>query len=398
MAGNPDRFKEGLSQATQITKGDGPMPAPATPTDVFDDTFDLDDTFDDVPAPPKRTRRLKTIWVDDYVRDLSKPGLIDGVIPIHGLSVFFGESSCGKTFVVIDMVCRIAAGIKWRDYHVTQGKVLYIAAEAPKSVLDRIDGWRRWHGVEHLPILVVQSPVNLLDRSDIDEIKDIVEEILTENEPVRLVVVDTLARAMLGNENSTEEMSRLVNACGDIAGEHDCHLIIVHHSGKDTSKGARGSGSLRAGVDAEFEITRESKTSNIRKIRSSKQRDGKDNEVFAFTLETIDLEENAVGRMIDTCVVVETDAPADRDTRQKLGTVEKPMFDVLTALLEKEGEDGEGPLFDGKVVKLEHWKAQGWHKLTQTETRTKEQAFKRIVESLSKNRYIATHSGLVGLY
>ena len=34
----------------------------------------------------------------------------------------------------------------------------------------------------------------------------------------------------------------------------NCHVLIIHHSGKDKNKGARGHTSLRAAVDTEIEI------------------------------------------------------------------------------------------------------------------------------------------------
>ena len=69
---------------------------------------------------------------------------------------------------------------------------------------------------------------------------------------VALVVIDTLARAMTGNENAPEDMGRFVAACGRIREACEGHVLIVHHCGKDQARGARGHSSLRAATDVEL--------------------------------------------------------------------------------------------------------------------------------------------------
>ena len=69
------------------------------------------------------------------------------------------------------------------------------------------------------------------------------------------MVVDTLARAMTGNENAPEDMGSFVAACGRIREACEGHVLVVHHCGKDAAKGARGHSSLRAATDVELEVT-----------------------------------------------------------------------------------------------------------------------------------------------
>src|SRR4051794_39667006 len=85
-------------------------------------------------ARPGTGRTLSTIWADDITLDLSGGGLIDGLLPKTGLTVLYGESGAGKTFVTLDLACHIAAGRPWRGMAVEQGVVVYVAAEAPQSV------------------------------------------------------------------------------------------------------------------------------------------------------------------------------------------------------------------------------------------------------------------------
>ena len=68
-----------------------------------------------------------------------------------------------------------------------------------------------------------------------------------------MMVIDTLAKNFLGDENTAKDMSRFVNNCIALRRDIGGSVVIVHHSGKDTSKGARGSISLLQGVETQIE-------------------------------------------------------------------------------------------------------------------------------------------------
>ena len=55
-----------------------------------------------------------------------------------------------------------------------------------------------------------------------------------------VIVVDTLAQATVGmDENSGEDMTRAIAACKRIQ-EDEGLVVLIHHTGKDTSRGMRG--------------------------------------------------------------------------------------------------------------------------------------------------------------
>jgi hypothetical protein len=71
------------------------------------------------------------------------------------------------------------------------------------------------------------------------------------------LVVDTLSEAITGeDENSAQAASLAMAAAGYIRRAlGGCHVILIHHLGKDTTKGGRGSTVYRAGTDFEWIIT-----------------------------------------------------------------------------------------------------------------------------------------------
>ena len=95
---------------------------------------------------------------------------------------------------------------------------------------------------------IVPCPIDLLrPNGDTEELIDLIEEVSRNKGNVKLVIIDTLSRALSGgNENSPDDMGNLVKHLDKIRHTLKTHLCIIHHSGKDRAKGARGHSLLRA--------------------------------------------------------------------------------------------------------------------------------------------------------
>lgn len=249
-------------------------------------------------AEAKPARTLDAVWADDIDLALDAGGVVDGLLPLEGMTVLYGESGAGKTFNALDLACHVAAGMPWRGMAVEQGVVVYVAAEAPSSVKRRIWAWKKHHEhrIERLPVLVVQSSIDLLN-GDTNNLVAKVRQTAHQHGRIAMVVIDTLARAMIGNENAPDDMGRFVAATAAIREAARTHVLVVHHSGKDTAKGARGHSCLRAATDVELEVTPGC-------IKVTKARDDEGGRTYGFRLEPFELGVNAKGRTVATCVAV----------------------------------------------------------------------------------------------
>ena len=255
--------------------------------------------------------------------------LIKGVIPRADTIVLFGESGSGKTFLMLDMVAAIARGIEWGGKRVTQGRVLYLVAEGVRGFRQRVRAYCHQAGVleRDLPIDVMHEVTpNLLDAG---QVKDLCKE-LAVRQPYDLVVVDTFAQVTPGaNENSGEDMGAALARCraiGRAAGQ--APVVLVHHSGKDASKGSRGWSGIKGAADAELEVTR---FDEARALTVTKQKDGQDGEQIGFKLHTVVLGEDEDGDDITSCVV-ELGQVVQRRSRQrpdKLGKNERIVLGRL---------------------------------------------------------------------
>jgi KaiC/GvpD/RAD55 family RecA-like ATPase len=261
------------------------------------------------------------------------------------MSVVYGESNCGKTFFMTDLAYHIATGRRWRGAEVERGGVIYVALEGGFGIKNRVAALRLHYapgetGREKTILFgVVACSINLLDANAdtgplIDLIKEAAEEITM---PIRLVVVDTLSRAMNGgNENAPEDMGKLIKSADRIREETGAHVAFVHHSGKDQARGARGHSSLRAATDTEIEIVREEGT-DISIATVNKQRELEIDGQFAFTLKQVVLGANKRGKEVTSCVVVAAETPERTTKKVKLTDQEWSLWKEIGEIYAREG-------------------------------------------------------------
>jgi hypothetical protein len=223
---------------------------------------------------------------------------------------------------------------------------------------------------------VVRSHVDLLRGGDPEAIIAMLNDISTQHGHISIVVIDTLARAMVGNENSSEDMGAFVLACSNIRTAASTSILIVHHAGKDTARGARGWSGLRAATDVELEITEGC-------IKVSKNRDEQEGQTYGFKLEKVELGLNAKGRPITTCVAVETDAPASSSKKRSLGPNERLVFDALVkAVADQADPPPPGIPSHAKGCSVARWEDTAMIHLPHREAFRKREAFNRAIPSL----------------
>lgn len=226
----------------------------------------------------------------DELESLPPPTwLIDEMIADHGLSIIYGDPGAGKSFIALDMALRIAFGMDWHGTPTKGAGVLYIAGEGARGLGKRVKGWRREHAMEGVeaPFLLLPVAVQLLEPKDRAKLlRTIDAAVARAGFPIGLVIVDTVSRALAGqDENGQESMSMFVAACGEIQVHTGGAVIGVHHSGKDKERGMRGSTVLLGGCDASIKVT---KNGEIAMLKTEKQKDAEEASPISFTLKKIE--------------------------------------------------------------------------------------------------------------
>ncbi|MBY6096166.1 helicase RepA family protein [Ferrimonas balearica] len=242
--------------------------------------------------------------------------LIKNNVPEQSFGVCFGPSGVGKSFHALDWACRVATGTSWNGHRVRKGAVVYVAAEGGSMVPNRVRGWEIHHmeGEQVKSIYLIGQPVHISDDQECLRLMNTISEIeQTHGEKVTLVVLDTLARCFAGaDESRTADMNLFIAGCDRIKHQCKTSILVVHHSGKDEGKGARGSSALRAAADFEFSVGKAEEPMTFI-LRNCKQKDGAETRPGAFRMESVSLGKDQDGDAITTLVSMGQGTDVDDD-------------------------------------------------------------------------------------
>ncbi len=253
--------------------------------------------------PPKPEPRYKLLSAAD-LRDL--PPLawrVRGVLPAVGLVALYGPSSSGKSFLAFDLAAAIAEGQRWFDCRVETAPVVYAALEGEAGFKLRAQAWEAHRG-RNLPdgLLMMMQGFKLTEPQDVADLAAVVPG-------GGVVFIDTLNRAApTADENSSKDMGEILEAAKVLQAATCGLVVLIHHSGKDATKGLRGHSSLFAATDAAVEVSRDG---DRREWRVAKSKDGADGDAHPFKLHLETLGLDGYGDPMTSCVVVPDTGAAD---------------------------------------------------------------------------------------
>jgi len=183
--------------------------------------------------------------------------LIQDIIVANSLYYDFGDPGSFKSFVALDRLLHIAAGIDYHGHRVKQGTVFYIAGEGQQGIGRRIAAWHIVHrtSAADIPFFLAKTPTQLMDPGAVEEVSRAIEAMAKKYGPPAVVHFDTLARNFgEGDENSTADMNRVVSNLDSMLASGIC-LGLTHHTGHANKSRARGSIALHGAADTAFRIS-----------------------------------------------------------------------------------------------------------------------------------------------
>jgi hypothetical protein len=257
--------------------------------------------------------------------------MVRGILPLEGLAALYGPSGAGKSFLVLDIAAAVAGGQHdWFGRKVTQRPVTYCALEGESGMGKRVTAWTEHHN-RPVPgaLRFMAQPFDLLASGDVI---DLAKAVQVASGAGGLVIIDTLNRAAPGaDENSSVDMGNLIAAAKRLQDLTGGLVLLVHHTGKDASKGLRGHSSLYAALDGAIEVSR---ADGRREWGVAKSKDDETGQVHAFRLEVVTVGFDDDGDEVTSCVVVADDAgrivkraklPQGGNQKIALDTLGKPL-------------------------------------------------------------------------
>lgn len=258
---------------------------------------------------------------------------VRGLLPSEGLAAVYGPSGSGKSFLVADLCFAIAAGLpEWFGRKVKQSPVIYVALEGGGGLRNRISALEA-HYKRPVPdsFRFVFGELTLKSMALIEEFAN---QAVNTLDTGSVVVIDTLNQAAPGaDENSSQDMGEII-AAAKLLGERLRGLVIlVHHTGKDVSRGLRGHSSLLAALDAAIEV--ENKTGS-RVWSATKVKDDAVGGTQAFQLKSYTVGTDEDGLDVTSCAVERSLLP-QTSVRPVTGKNQIAVMAALKPHLDAEG-------------------------------------------------------------
>lgn len=241
--------------------------------------------------------------IDPYNR-LAKTWLIVGMLCSIGVSVLFGASQVGKSFLALFIAFAIryqslanVTGIKTIGAK-KNGIILYFTSEDRDTLFERIRALslRYLNGVPVEGIEILTVPITLDDPRAYNTFVNLIEN-LYGNMPIQLIVFDTLRGFLAGDENKQTDIHAYFSCCKLLSDKFGCCILSLVHEIKasneqnDPFRKMAGSSAIRS--DARDIIHLESRIkpdgTTILRALSVKTKNAIAEKAMFFSIETVKL-------------------------------------------------------------------------------------------------------------
>jgi hypothetical protein len=338
-------------------------------------------------------KRFELIRFGSIKLNTQSPYLIKNLLPANGLVLIWGPPKCGKSFWAYDAAMHVALEIPYRGLRTDGGVVVYVALEGGFSFANRCEAWRQYHQIADCPFYLIIDRLYLTE-----EFGALCEDIHHQTAgvgAVRLIVIDTLNRSLLGSENKDEDMGAYIKAADLVRARFDCTVAVVHHSGVEASR-PRGHTSLTGAVDAQIAITR----GDDRLVRAQVEwmKDGTDDLALTSRLEPVSLGLDENGEPLSSCVCI----PVEGAPAQPAKTAKPPPKNtrLLLRILDAELANGTAarPFADGPNViaaDLDRLRDEFYRQTSGENPTARRQAFHRAVRDAQAANLVAMRDNFV---
>jgi hypothetical protein len=259
------------------------------------------------------------------------------VLPDRGLVCVYGPSGSGKSFLTADLAARLSEVGEWFGHRIKKAcRVVYVVLEGAGGMSNRIHAWEEFHQRAYPPgVRFVFDAFRISDPASVIALAAEIDACGGAD----VVIIDTLNRAAPEmDENSSRDMGLALEGCKQLEAMTGGVIVLVHHTGKDSTKGMRGHSSLIAALDGAIEVNR---TTDGREWSVAKSKDGADGTVHRFLLEVVNLGSDEDGEPITSCAVRPNHADAPRARPMPGGGNQRIVYQAIEPLLRDSRDFGK---------------------------------------------------------
>ena len=274
--------------------------------------------------------------LDDLKLSTAPFWLIDGYLVRSPMMMIYGPAGCGKTYLGVSVAIGMLLS-QWFGRAAELGAVLICAFERHDDSEDRLAALRDRHAMtgKGLPLALVDMTGQCLDAEAEARIIATAKALTAQAaQPVRAILIDTVAAACGGREQTPGLQGELRDAGNRIAAATGALVCWIQHEGKTSHNGPIGYLDLANSCSTWWRV--EEREDGSRVIHVDKANRGPVHvPLFAFRLVPFTAGQDDNGKDIVLCDVEEValDGALASEPRQRFG---KPKSDKPAA--------GQGPL------------------------------------------------------
>jgi len=182
-------------------------------------------------STPNHQARLEILSADQILNTKWPEPVwaVPGLLPV-GLTILAGAPKIGKSWLSLQLAKAIASGGEFLGTAVEKGPVLVCALEDTGARLQKrilAMGWPAYLNVDFIPIPAQGSQPWSMLNGGLDKLT---QQIYSSG--YRLVVIDTLSRAIPGDQQDVQIMTRALTPLQETAHQVNCGIMLTDHHRK----------------------------------------------------------------------------------------------------------------------------------------------------------------------
>lgn len=283
--------------------------------------------------------------------------IVKGLLAPQDLALIFGGPGLGKSCLAPRMAYAIAQGAEFFGRRVRPGRVIYVAAEDPHGMRQRIRALREQMG-ETSDLLLSDGLSDLMTRDGPHSVTLAAK--IAEFRPA-VVFLDTVAAGFPGlreNESGADGMGAVVTFARDLIAAYGVAVVLLHHVPKTEASTPRGHGILHGDADVAFSLTR-SGDATIR-AAMTKNRNGPSDGALTFSIRAAKIDTDSDGDPV-TAPIAEPEEDG-RTAGPRLPPQARRAKGILADLIVSEGKPMPGaggfPSMALPGVSLDRWRTE----------------------------------------
>jgi RecA-family ATPase len=250
----------------------------------------INDQVDMLEHAEHTTPANRLLCFADLTDDIVPPSwMVQGVIPQEGLIEIIGGSGSYKSFLLLDMMFCISAGIDYHGREVKPGVCVYVAGEGKSGAILRVRALEKHYGIKNRNFYILPFPANMVDKDEMDLLASDIKAI--SDEPVSMMMFDTLHRNSAGaNEDKSDDFAKILGILDTYIRPSAKVIGYVHHTGNSPEAKTRGRGTSSRFAAMDTSIVIMSSEPQTAVMSCEKQKDGERFAPMGFKLNKIDIE------------------------------------------------------------------------------------------------------------